>query len=111
SRRERAGVERRPAFLVATSCIEVGADIDCDHLGTEACSADSLIQRLGRVNRLGLRKECASSVVVVGKPEKDTPSGRVFIRLHVLARKGRTSGAAAKFVRRLLYCGKAAGLF
>jgi CRISPR-associated endonuclease/helicase Cas3 len=29
----------------------------------------------------------------------------------VLATKGRSSGAAAKFVRRLLYCGKAAGLF
>jgi CRISPR-associated endonuclease/helicase Cas3 len=111
SRRDRTGGERRSAFLVATSCIEVGADIDCDHLGTESCSADSLIQRLGRVNRLGLRKEPGSSVLVVGKPDEDTPSGRVFVRLQVLATKGRSSGAAAKFVRRLLYRGKAAGLF
>lgn len=44
-----------PSFLVATSCIEVGADIDLDHLGTEVCALDSLVQRLGRVNRRGER--------------------------------------------------------
>jgi CRISPR-associated endonuclease/helicase Cas3 len=56
--RLRAGRERDaadPSFLVATSCIEVGADIDLDHLGTEACALDSLVQRLGRVNRRGER--------------------------------------------------------
>jgi CRISPR-associated endonuclease/helicase Cas3 len=52
-----------PAFLVATSCIEVGADIDLDHLGTEACALDSLVQRLGRVNRRGERE--TSSIVRV----------------------------------------------
>lgn len=56
--RLRAGRDRDaagPSFLVATSCIEVGADIDLDHLGTEACALDSLVQRLGRVNRRGER--------------------------------------------------------
>jgi CRISPR-associated endonuclease/helicase Cas3 len=80
SQRERTAPGDNSSFLVATSCVEVGADIDCDHLGTEACAADSLIQRLGRVNRLGLRKQ-GSSVPVVGKPDKETPSGRVFARL------------------------------
>ena len=92
--RDRSVLFERPAFLVATSCIEVGADIDCDHLGTEVCAADSLIQRLGRVNRLGLRKEPGSSVIVVGKPDKDTPAGRVFLRLQELERDGPLSGSA-----------------
>jgi len=92
--RDRSVLSERPAFLVATSCIEVGADIDCDHLGTEVCAADSLIQRLGRVNRLGLRKEPGSAVTVVGKPDKDTPAGRVFLRLQELAKNGPLCGSA-----------------
>jgi CRISPR-associated endonuclease/helicase Cas3 len=93
--RDRSVVADRPAFLVATSCIEVGADIDCDHLGTEVCAADSLIQRLGRVNRLGLRKEPGSAVVIVGKPDKNAPAGRVFLRLLELANGGPLAGSAA----------------
>ncbi len=95
--RDRSIPSDRPAFLVATSCIEVGADIDCDHLGTEICAADSLIQRLGRVNRLGLRKEPGSAVMVVGKPDKDTPAGRVFLRLQELAKNGPLCGSAGTF--------------
>ncbi len=92
--RDRSVLSERPAFLVATSCIEVGADIDCDHLGTEVCAADSLIQRLGRVNRLGLRKELGSAVMVVGKPDRDTPAGRVFLRLQELEKNGPLCGSA-----------------
>lgn len=87
SNRDRSIQHDRPAFLVATSCIEVGADIDCDHLGTEACAADSMIQRLGRVNRLGVRKQ-GSSVLIVGKADADGPSGRVFARLRRLEAAG-----------------------
>lgn len=94
SNRDRSVITHRPAFLVATSCIEVGADIDCDHLGTEVCAADSLIQRLGRVNRLGLRKDPGSSVMVVGKPEQDTPAGRVFLHLQELGKNSPLSGSA-----------------
>jgi CRISPR-associated endonuclease/helicase Cas3 len=92
--RDRSILTNRSAFLVATSCIEVGADIDCDHLGTEVCAADSLIQRLGRVNRLGLRKETGSVVMVVGRRDDTTPSGRVFSRLHELANGGPLAGSA-----------------
>lgn len=92
--RDRSAHSDKPAFLVATSCIEVGADIDCDHLGTEVCAADSLIQRLGRVNRLGLRKAAGSSVVVVGTPDQNTPAGRVFLRLQELEKNGPLSGSA-----------------
>lgn len=100
SQRDRFAVPADNAFLVATSCVEVGADIDCDHLGTEACAADSLIQRLGRVNRLGLRKE-GVSVRIVGDPEEQGPEGRVFARLRALADGQALDGAPAVFPARL----------
>jgi CRISPR-associated endonuclease/helicase Cas3 len=40
-------------FLVATSAGEVGVNLDADHLVCDLTTLDSMIQRLGRVNRLG----------------------------------------------------------
>jgi len=48
--------------VVATQTLEVGADVDFDHLVTETTGVRSLVQRLGRVNRLGTRPS-ASCVV------------------------------------------------
>ncbi len=40
-------------YLVSTSAGEVGIDLDADHMVCDATTLDSLIQRLGRVNRRG----------------------------------------------------------
>jgi CRISPR-associated endonuclease/helicase Cas3 len=66
----------RPAILVATQTIEVGADLDVDALVTEAAPLDVLLQRLGRLNRLGLRERAeAVCVFAPGVHEDDAVYG------------------------------------
>ena len=42
-----------PVFLISTSAGEVGFDLNADHMVCDAAPLDSMIQRLGRVNRRG----------------------------------------------------------
>jgi CRISPR-associated endonuclease/helicase Cas3 len=61
------GTSEQPAesqYLVSTSAGEVGADFDADELVCDLSPLDSMIQRLGRVNRKG-GKERVSEVDVV----------------------------------------------
>lgn len=101
SQRDRLTLTDSPTFLVATSCVEVGADIDCDHLGIEACAADSLIQRLGRVNRLGVSAR-EVSVKLVGDAEGTDPACQVFRRVQALVADGQElHGSPSSFPSRL----------
>lgn len=60
--RNRSGLTRH-LVVVATQTLEVGADLDFDVLVSEACGTRSLVQRLGRLNRLGDTAGAAGSLV------------------------------------------------
>jgi CRISPR-associated helicase Cas3/CRISPR-associated endonuclease Cas3-HD len=63
SNRFRAGGPRQPGLLVATQTVEVSLNIDLDILHTSGAPLEPLIQRFGRVNRLGALTGPASVIV------------------------------------------------
>ncbi|BAS26091.1 type I-G CRISPR-associated helicase/endonuclease Cas3g [Limnochorda pilosa] len=75
----------RPLFVVATQCIEVGADLDFEVLVTECAPIDALRQRFGRLDRLGRRGTSQAAVVVradavTGKSPSDPIYGPALAR-------------------------------
>jgi CRISPR-associated endonuclease/helicase Cas3 len=78
----KADAERPPQleqtlYLVSTSAGEVGVDLDADHLVCDLTTLDSMIQRFGRVNRLGVdsdgRPRAATITVVVEQTNDRDP--------------------------------------
>lgn len=59
--------------VVATQCIEAGADLDFDAMVSESASLDALRQRLGRVDRLGRYGRAEAVVVHVSGEARDDP--------------------------------------
>jgi CRISPR-associated endonuclease/helicase Cas3 len=53
SKRDR-NTPRATHYLIATSCAEVGVNLDADHGLCDLATLDSMIQRIGRINRFGL---------------------------------------------------------
>jgi CRISPR-associated endonuclease/helicase Cas3 len=72
----RARLNRLPPeqthYLVATSAGEVGVDLNADDMVCDLTTLDSMIQRLGRVNRLG---RSAAVVDVFELPRKEEEPG------------------------------------
>ncbi len=73
----RIGVSRTregtPMIVVATQTIEVGANVDFDALVTESAPLPNLVQRLGRLNRLGGSDDAPAFVVQDSTVDDDDP--------------------------------------
>lgn len=92
--------------VVATQTLEVGADLDADLLITQCCGAAALVQRLGRLNRLGQFPR-ARAIVIRSNQEQQTdglyPDARqVFDRLCEAAEEAGAVAAGPEQIRNLL---------
>ena len=63
---------KQTVYLVSTSAGEVGIDIDADHMICDLTTLDSMIQRLGRVNRRGGPEREARIDIVIPQGVQET---------------------------------------
>src|SRR5262249_17782136 len=69
----------RPAqYLIATSCAEVGVNLDADHGLCDLSTLDSMIQRIGRINRFG---KTESTITVIVDERVLTETGEALSKL------------------------------
>lgn len=74
-----------PQFVIATQCLEVGADLNFDGMVTQCASLDALRQRFGRLNRLGDAPQSCGVIVAaqgdvpdLAKLKEDDPHDSVY---------------------------------
>lgn len=66
-------------YFVSTSAGEIGIDIDADHLVCDTSTLDSMIQRLGRVNRRGgTGREARVDVVIPAEEQSNNGNPSTF---------------------------------
>ena len=92
-----------PLLVVATQCLEAGADFDFDAMVSEACPLDALRQRLGRLDRLG-RAGLSHCVLVAPTRLEEVPPygpavGSAWGWLTQVAGKGRVDLGIAAWER------------
>jgi CRISPR-associated endonuclease/helicase Cas3 len=63
----------KPIVVVATQTIEVGADFDFHSMFIEAADYSAMKQRVGRLNRLGIRHASRGAIVLVRADAEDDP--------------------------------------
>ena len=73
-------------YLVMTSAGEVGVDLDADHAVMDLVPLDSMIQRLGRVNRAGMGSATVTVVYTARDSQSPERPGTVAGRLHAARR-------------------------
>ena len=84
----------RTYYLVSTSAGEVGMDLHADHMVSDLTTLDSLVQRLGRVNRFGKRSDSRVDVVSDSSQMKEKKES-LFKTLSLLEDHTRESGMDA----------------
>jgi len=66
----------RHLIVVATQSLEVGADLDFEHLVTQTAGVRAIVQRLGRLNRLGRFPWATASIIHTDDVEQDPVYGK-----------------------------------
>ena len=92
------GTLAETVYLISTSAGEVGIDIDADHMVCDMTTLDSMIQRLGRVNRRGGQgRRALVDVVWTSDDEKVNKDKSAAKTLEILRRwieeRGHSGGA------------------